>query len=132
MNFFNKIINFFQEDVKSEIEIKDLIIKYLGHSGKMISWSKSTYRSEHPQNFVIFNAKIKLAGQEIWFGDIDITLEEDNITSLAEKLGYKQLEIFTEHSTDAVYTTDGITFSIGHPYDKWYHKDINIQHIKYK
>jgi hypothetical protein len=52
----------------------------LGRSGKLISASKGQYSWDNPENFVVFNANIVNAeGKKVWYGDIDITKQLDEL-----------------------------------------------------
>lgn len=58
------------------------------HHGRMISGSKSGYRREHPENVVVFNACIAGDdGAELWWGDLDLTVDEPKLLALAAELG---------------------------------------------
>lgn len=58
-------------------------VKHLGHCGALISWSKSGYRHQNPNNAVVFNANIVIDGKKTWYGDIDITLSKQKLIDLA-------------------------------------------------
>jgi hypothetical protein len=74
----------------------------LGFEGKMISWSKSGYRTENPENLAIFNANIiektEKGYEKIWYGDIDITLDYEKLIRISECL---DTEIFVLYEMDA-------------------------------
>ena len=55
--------------------------------GRMIAASKSTYCQEHQGELVIFNANVitKTHGK-VWHGDLNITLDFDNLKNIADKL----------------------------------------------
>ena len=56
--------------------------------GRMIAGSKSTYRSKYPDNEVYFNANIFVLGEgKIWFGDVDITRDSDQLKAIASSIG---------------------------------------------
>jgi hypothetical protein len=68
--------------------------KLLG--GRMLSFSKSGYRNEFPDNDVYFNANIFVLGEgQIWYGDIDVTKEKEQLENVARKIG-KDLYILSE------------------------------------
>lgn len=55
---------------------------------RLISMSKSGYRKRHPDNAVVFNATIADAmGAPLWWGDVDLTLDESKLVELAEQIG---------------------------------------------
>lgn len=63
---------------------------------RMISGSKSGYRNQYPENLVCFNANIFVLGEgKVWFGDLDITLDEEKLKEVAGGLG-KDLFILRE------------------------------------
>jgi hypothetical protein len=87
-------------DDKTEKErIRDEAVEAtLGYSSRLISWSKSGYRRQYPTHLVVFNAGVYTAdGVEIWWGDLDLTLDESNIGDLAKRLG-EQLFVVYEGS----------------------------------
>jgi hypothetical protein len=56
--------------------------------GRIISQSKSTYCQEHQGELVIFNANIITEKRKkIWYGDLNITLDFDNLKNVADQLG---------------------------------------------
>lgn len=67
------------------------------HMGRMIGGSKSGYLNQHPEDLVIFNANVitKLR-KKIWYGDLNVTLDFDNLKNVADKLG-EDLYILSEH-----------------------------------
>lgn len=65
-------------------------------SGRMISGSKSTYRSRKPDNEVYFNANIFVLGEgKIWWGDLDITEDRERLQKISTDIG-KSLYILKE------------------------------------
>lgn len=59
----------------------------LGRSGRVLSYSRSAYRRDHPDHAVHFNAGICVARDGlpvlIWEGDLDLTLDEANLVAYA-------------------------------------------------
>jgi hypothetical protein len=54
----------------------------------MISASKLGYRQRNQNNIVVFNARISLLGEGIiWWGDLDITKEEESLKRVAKEIG---------------------------------------------
>lgn len=65
-------------------------------SGRMITGSKSSYRSRKPDNEVYFNANIFILGEgKIWWGDLDITQDRDILQKISTNLG-KSIYVLTE------------------------------------
>jgi hypothetical protein len=64
--------------------------------GRLISASKSFYRSKFPDNEVYFNANIFVLGEgKIWYGDIDVTIDIKILKEIASSIG-KDLFILWE------------------------------------
>lgn len=61
----------------------------LGTAGRMISASKSGYSRAHPDNLPVFNANVCTDDGKIWFGDLDLTVDEPKLVELARTLGRK-------------------------------------------
>lgn len=61
----------------------------LGIAGRMISGSKSGYHRANPDNLPIFNANVCTDDGKIWFGDLDLTLDEQKLVELARTLRVK-------------------------------------------
>lgn len=62
-------------------------VEILGPCGRMISNSKIGYLGMFPNNHVVFNGNVCIESGKIWFGDLDITRDEEKIKALAEALG---------------------------------------------
>jgi len=56
--------------------------------GRMIATSKSTYCRDHQGELVVFNANIitKSLGK-IWYGDLNINQDFDNLKNVADQIG---------------------------------------------
>jgi hypothetical protein len=55
--------------------------------GRMLSFSKSHYRKEHPEHQVLFNANVFCEESgKIWYGDINLTLEGNLLGEIATEL----------------------------------------------
>ena len=81
--------------------IIDVFKKYKMHLGSMLSWSKSEYRRENPDNLVFFNGNIfpyyNEHVEKIWWGDLDVTESRINLMRISNELGltlyvYSELE----------------------------------------
>jgi len=100
------------------VELSDVVVNTLGRTGKMLSGSKGQYRYDHPNHMVYFNANLVLSdGTKLWYGDLDITVQEIDIRALAAKLS-KTIHILPEMAArfefesnpdlrQCVYHTDG-------------------------
>ena len=75
--------------------------------GRMISGSKSLYRSMHPENVVYFNANIfTLSEGKVWWGDLDLTLDEDILKNIAESM---REDLFVLREMDGRFENENIT-----------------------
>jgi len=72
--------------------------------GRMIAFSKSTYRKSHPDNMIIFNANIvTINDKKVWHGDLDITIDKPKLQIVADIL--KQ-DLYILYEMDARFGTD--------------------------
>ncbi len=94
----------------------DLITDKLGFPGRLLSGSKLAYEQAHPGHVVVFNANLMVDGQKVWYGDIDITVDEAALKAIAQALGKVHIlyEMDARFETEAspvlenaVYWTDG-------------------------
>ena len=68
------------------------------YMGRMISPSKSTYNRANPKNEIAFNGNIIADGiGKIWWGDVDVTLSQDDLRKVAEKYDVV-LYVLREHA----------------------------------
>ena len=67
---------------------KDIFREHGFRDGRMISGSKSGYMTRNKGNVVVFNARIcTLSEGIIWWGDLDITKDEETLKIIAEQIG---------------------------------------------
>ena len=77
----------------------------LGHCARLISWSKSTYRRAYPDHKVVSNANVCTEEDgKIWYGDIDLTLDEGKLKKLDEELDQ---EMFVLWEMSCRFETEG-------------------------
>ena len=57
------------------------------YNGRMIGWSKSEYRRQHPDNEVIFNANLVSKDGKQWYGDVDLTLDSETLQKVSNESG---------------------------------------------
>jgi hypothetical protein len=77
------------QDVVQKLRDKGLVM------GRMISYSKSTYRAAHPNNVVCFNGNIFTGEGKAWWGDIDVTVSDAALQEVANETG-KTLYVLRE------------------------------------
>lgn len=78
------------EPVRGEVTLKisSRIERLLGPVGRLVGSSKSGYLDRHPDHEVLFNACIfDSAGNEVWFGDLDLTLDAKVLQRVADEFG---------------------------------------------
>jgi len=118
-------------------EIENVICKRLGHPGRMIGGSKSGYMQNNKDNVVVFNANIiielktilKTKYTKVWYGDIDITKDENILNEIAQVTGsmiYVLREYDNRFDTESkpnisnyVVKTNGMLV-IGPNWEDWY------------
>ena len=87
----------FPSEFLSDGDIYDIFATNLLHTGRMISGSKSGYWEQHKENLIVFNANILIETRgKIWHGDLDVTLDEERLKSVAQTLE-EDLYILREH-----------------------------------
>jgi hypothetical protein len=66
-------------------------------AGRMVGGSKSGYWDKYPDNLVVFNGNVVIEKHgKIWYGDLDVTREEDKLQAVANELS-RTLYILSEH-----------------------------------
>ena len=70
----------------SQPDYTDVVRATLGFEGRMISYSKSGYFERHPEHVAIFNANVCVARGEVWHGDLDLTIDEPVLQTLASRI----------------------------------------------
>jgi hypothetical protein len=79
-----------RESTRGEVVVRiaEAAVEILGPHGRLISGSKSAYSRAFPDHEVLFNACVfDEAGTQIWFGDVDLTLESGKLQQLADRAG---------------------------------------------
>jgi hypothetical protein len=73
------------------------ITEHLGVPGRMVGLSKSGYTDANRRNLVVFNANICFRGGKVWWGDVDLTIDEPSLTALA---AHTQETVYVLHESD--------------------------------
>lgn len=79
---------FTTEEVKDLISlnsIKTELEAILGYPGKILTWSKSVYREQHPNDVIVFNSNIFIEGVKMWFGDLNVTKSREMLSNFAKE-----------------------------------------------
>jgi hypothetical protein len=76
--------------------------------GRLISYSKSSYRKRFPENEVYFNGNIftKELGK-VWWGDIDLTVSSDILQEIANEI---QMDLFVLSEMDGRFENEDKVF----------------------
>ncbi|MFN5249952.1 MAG: hypothetical protein ACK5DE_02835 [Bacteroidota bacterium] len=74
------------QSVSSKQKCLDVLANHGFLLNRMIAYSKSTYIKVHPDNKVVFNANIATREGKIWWGDLDITKDLENLQKAADEL----------------------------------------------
>lgn len=74
-------------DLTPAEEHEAAVLATLGPEGRMISLSKTSYRDANPDHVIVFNANVCVAAGKLWYGDFDLTLDEDQLLDLAARTG---------------------------------------------
>jgi len=88
-------------------KILNVFTKHGFNLGRMISGSKSGYVNKHPKNQVIFNANVFNAEGKIWYGDLDLTLDNDKLQDVANELNF---DLYVLREYDGRFENEGIKF----------------------
>ena len=79
---------YFPSEFEMDSNNFDVFMEHGFLPGRMIHPSKGTYRSLHPNNLVIFNANVIIESHgKIWYGDLDITKDRDELDKISLDLG---------------------------------------------
>jgi len=108
----------FPSEFRSDGDIYKLFSHYGFIMGRMISGSKSGYRQRFPNNKAVFNANIVTESRgKIWFGDLDLTLDTDQLMKIAEELG---------ESIYVLYESDGRFENEDQPFEFYKRKAVAV------
>lgn len=73
---------------------EEIFSEYGFFLNRMISGSKSGYRSKYPDNYIIFNANIFIRSKhKIWYGDLDITKDAINLQKICNEIGEEMIVV---------------------------------------
>lgn len=68
-------------------EVEQALTDILDGPGRLLSFSKATYEQRHPRHDVIFNACIFVGEVQVWYGDIDLSTDSENLQKIADITG---------------------------------------------
>jgi hypothetical protein len=76
--------------------MSDFFIKEGFNLGRMVSFSKSSYREKYPDNDAYFNANIFVLGEgKVWCGDVDVMKDMASLQNIARETR-KDLYVLSE------------------------------------
>jgi len=112
----------FPSEFQEDRNYSKIFAKHDLHIGRMICASKSRYYDSHPDNLVVFNANVitKKSGK-VWHGDLDVTLDFDNLKNVADEL---KEDLYILYEMDARFENENAGFKF------WKKKALTI--IKHK
>jgi len=104
-----KLKGIFPSEFKEKPDYTKVFRKYSFEPGRMLSGSKTMYHKQYPDNTVVFNSNIitKKSGK-IWYGDVDITMEFDNLKSIADEL---KEDLYILYESDARFEHENAGFN---------------------
>jgi hypothetical protein len=117
------------------IEDQKFIQELMGYPGTMLSGSKRAPETKGKgEHLCVWNANLIVEGyNKIWFGDINLTRDEEKIKKIALHLKaklYVLREMDARFSNEnnpqiqnAVYVTDGVTSTLGKECSSYYERD---------
>lgn len=73
--------------------MKNIFKKYGFHDGRLISFSKSGYRSRFPNHDIIFNANIFTKSGKEFHGDLDLTVDCHYLQKVCNELGEEMIVV---------------------------------------
>lgn len=111
---FKKICEIITPDfLKSEFNIDlnylDVFKNHGFFPGRLICASKSGYYDKHPNNLIVFNSNVitKKSGK-VWYGDLDVTLDFDNLKNVADELNE---DLYILREMDARFENENKSFN---------------------
>ena len=88
----------------------DTFVKHGLRIARMIGFSKSFYRQEHPDHVVIFNANVFTESSgKVWWGDLDLTLDGDTLSSIAKEIGES---LYVLYESDGRFENENLEFEL--------------------
>ena len=85
-----KLTGEYPSDFKPDMIVEDIQQYFESHSlyvARMIGGSKTGYRTEHPDDLIVFNANVLIPDYgKVWYGDLNLTQDYILLKSIAESL----------------------------------------------
>lgn len=99
--------NSYMENFNIDKDINQIFKDHNYICGRMISGSKSVYRTKYPKNEVYFNGNIfTLEDGKIWWGDIDFTLDQSILQRISNSL---QKDLYILYENDGRFENEILT-----------------------
>ena len=107
---FKSIKTSMKIEKEDEIELKSVAYKHFGLSGKSITMDPKSYRATYPEKTFVFKGNIVTKnGTLLWFGDLNITDEEEKLMNLSNEIGTTiyVLEPNNNNMSEYIFMTNG-------------------------
>lgn len=104
----------YPSEYKETLKATKLATIHIGLCGRIFG-SKSGYHRQFPNHITIFNCNITTAKAKIWYGDVDITLDEQKLKELAKELNetiYLFYEMDARFENETNFSLDRANFSV--------------------
>lgn len=103
------IINYKKKIIMDKDNISLVFLKAGFPTGRLISYSRTTYLRKYPDNDVYFNANIVIKKYgKIWYGDLDITRDSEHLKNVANSVGE---DLYILREMDARFENENLPFS---------------------
>ena len=92
-----KLTKFWKSEFEPSFDFAEIFERHGLRMGRMVGGSKSGYSSQHEANLVVFNGNVIIEKHgKIWYGDLDVTIDEEKLQAIANEL-CRDLYILGEH-----------------------------------
>jgi hypothetical protein len=85
-----KLTGEYPSDFKPNMAVEEMQQHFESHGfhlARMIGGSKTGYRTEHPDDLIVFNANVLIPDYgKVWYGDLNLTQDYILLKSIAESL----------------------------------------------
>ena len=131
-----KLTGEYPSDFKPSVsvqEVQQYFDAYKFYDGRMLGGSKIDYRTQYPDDLIIFNANVLMPGYgKVWYGDLNLTEDYKTLKKISESLNTtlyilwemdgrfgKEDKPIDELIGKAVWNTEEVK-----PTNEWYRKKV--------